>query len=121
YTHTHTTRVEISLKIIWYQSQVHQNLSCSFRTTQALPSAQIQPLKTFPSEFSFSMRRRLKGVSLILSPVYTDGETHWKQKCMERTHEPHPRRLLQELSSPDLKKGGVFELEKQEGGHELKE
>ena len=48
---------------------------------------------------------------------------------MERPREPHPRCLVQELSHPvhqescqeEKEKGGVFELEKQGGSHELKE
>ena len=79
------------------------------------PWRQIQPSS------DHSRRRRLKlGVGswfLVLSHVLTDGETHWKLRCMERPREPHPRRLVQELSSS----GSSWELSKVMASRRLEE
>ncbi|KAF2530461.1 hypothetical protein F2Q70_00029413 [Brassica cretica] len=85
-----------------FPSQVHQNLSCSFRKSTAHLTAQNQPLKTFPSEFSCSMKKKAEAMACLSSSLLS--------VLMERL-----------IGNRDLKKGEVFELEKQEGGHELKE
>ncbi|KAF3576951.1 hypothetical protein DY000_02030089 [Brassica cretica] len=70
-------------------------------------------------------------MSLLSVP---DGDSPWKQRCMERRGNPASNRLVQEVFShpvskwcprrgrlEDMKQGGTFEYEKQDGGHELKE
>ncbi|KAF2572407.1 hypothetical protein F2Q70_00002215 [Brassica cretica] len=71
---------------------------------------------------------------LSVFTVRPDGDSPWKQRCMERFSNPASNRLVQEVFShsvskwcprrwrlEDMKQGGAFEYEKQDGGHELKE
>ncbi|KAG5410949.1 hypothetical protein IGI04_007268, partial [Brassica rapa subsp. trilocularis] len=122
YTHTHTTREENSTNLIWYQSQVHQNLSCSFRKALALISAQTKAKKTCSSELRFFKKKKCKAVKcspcLSVSTVRPDGDSPWKQRSVLSSGV----KLVSKKMSPrrhETRRG--LEYEKQDGGHELKE
>ncbi|KAF2570973.1 hypothetical protein F2Q70_00002689 [Brassica cretica] len=93
---------------------------------------------TCSSELRFFKKKKCEAVKcspcLSVSTVRPDGDSPWKQRCMERLSDPASNRFVQEVFSrpvskwcprrwrlEDMKQGGVFEYEKQDGGHELKE
>ncbi|KAF3594062.1 hypothetical protein DY000_02021052 [Brassica cretica] len=99
----------------WLLYQVHQNLSCSFRKSTALISAQIKPLKTCSSSSCFFKKKKTEAMAcspcpsirsyMYLMKSFVGSKGGWSGLANLKT-----KLLVQELLASGYKKEDVKKM-----------